>query len=130
MESPKKSGSYINKEQVLVLFGVWNLQYSVPWLVHNINVITEENSQKENDSTVNIYEAAVTFSLVEALLKVGVAASQIRVISTYRSQMLVVWTDFKEKIVSSFILAQNREILQFRELGQSSKYWKIKEDSQ
>ncbi|KAG5878691.1 hypothetical protein JTB14_029759 [Gonioctena quinquepunctata] len=76
-----------NSVQFLDTGPVWNLQYSVPWLVHNSNVITEENSQKENDSTVNIYEAAVTVSLVEALLKVGVAASQIGVISTYRSQV-------------------------------------------
>nr|XP_023014382.1 DNA replication ATP-dependent helicase/nuclease DNA2-like [Leptinotarsa decemlineata] len=66
---------------------VWNLQQSVSWMTQKMYVGTEENSQSESDSSVNIYEAAVTVNLIKALLKAGVAACQIGVIATYRNQV-------------------------------------------
>ncbi|XP_076271815.1 DNA replication helicase/nuclease 2 isoform X1 [Rhynchophorus ferrugineus] len=69
----------------------WNLSHKVHWCrTPNVD---------ESEKYTNIYEAAVIFHLVEALLKGGVTTNQIGVIATYRSQVAQLATLLKDKSV-------------------------------
>ncbi|KAJ8949315.1 hypothetical protein NQ318_006740 [Aromia moschata] len=70
-----------NSVQFLDTGAIWNLEHNVAWATH------AKNDQAEQHSPVNIYEAAVTFHLVQALLKAGVPSADIGVIATYRAQV-------------------------------------------
>lgn len=60
-------GSMENAVQFLDTGPVWSFRHVVPWRIHkNVN---DENSEVR--SCVNIYEAAVVFHIVKALLKVN-----------------------------------------------------------
>ncbi|XP_045462614.1 DNA replication ATP-dependent helicase/nuclease DNA2 [Harmonia axyridis] len=59
---------------------IWNRKDTVSWRV-------KEESNKENKFVANIYEAAVIYNLIQALLKGGVKTESIGVIATYTHQV-------------------------------------------
>ncbi|XP_018569495.1 DNA replication ATP-dependent helicase/nuclease DNA2 [Anoplophora glabripennis] len=71
-----------NAVQFLDTGPVWNFQHVVPWRTHKS---TDENG--EGQSCANVYEAAVVFHLVKALLKAGIQSHDIGVIATFRAQV-------------------------------------------
>ncbi|XP_030756955.1 DNA replication ATP-dependent helicase/nuclease DNA2 [Sitophilus oryzae] len=60
---------------------VWDLEHTVPWTQDG------NGDKQEAEKLVNIYEAAIIFHLIQALLQGGVKAYQIGVIATYRAQV-------------------------------------------